>query len=264
MFEHSHDHRATGSAAREGTRQGALLSPGSVDWRRLFGYLMPYRGRMVLAILALVLSTGFGLAFPIVIVRLLDTTTRTGNYGTLNMLAALLIGLFLLQASFSFLQTYQLSYIGERIVYDLRTSLYGRLHSLSLDFYADRRVGDLVSRLSSDVTQMRTMLTTNLTALLSQVLTLVGSIVIVLSMNARLTLFILALVPVLIVIAFVFGRRIRAGSTQIQDELAASTVVAEEGLQAIRVVKSFGRERYETQRYGVAMERTLELRCAWW
>ena len=92
---------------------------------------------------------------------------------------------------------------------DLRTSLYSHLQHLSLDFYAERRVGDLVSRLSSDVTQMRTMLTSNLTSLLSQVVTLIGSIVIVFTMNARFIFFILALLPVLIGVAFTFGRRIR-------------------------------------------------------
>ena len=101
------------------------------------------------------------------------------------------------------------------------------------------------------------MLTTNVTSLLSQVLTLVGSIVIVLTMNTRFTLFILALLPVLILIAFLFGSRIQKGSTRVQDQLAASTVVAEEGLQGIRVVKSFGREGYETRRYNTAMEKTF-------
>ncbi len=236
----------------------ARFSIKAVDWRRLFGYLKPYRGRMALAILALLLSTGFGLAFPAVIVRLLDTVTQAREFGPLNMMAGTLIGIFLFQAAFSFLQSYLLAYIGERIVYDLRTSLYNHLQELSLDFYAARRVGDLVSRLSSDVTQMRAMLTTNITALLSQALTLVGSIVIVLTMNARFTLFILALAPVLIGIAFVFGRRITKGSTRVQDQLAASTVVAEEGLQGIRVVKSFGREAYEMQRYDTAMEKTFQ------
>jgi subfamily B ATP-binding cassette protein MsbA len=212
---------------------------------------------MGLAILALLLSSGFGLAFPLVIARLLDSVTQARDFGPLNMLAGLLVAIFLLQAVFSFAQSYLLTYIGERIVYDLRTSLYHHLQKLPLDFYALRRVGDLVSRLSSDVTQMRTMLTSNLTMLLSQVLSLVGSITILLTLNARFTLFILALVPVLIGIVFTFGRRIQKGSTRIQDQLADSTVVAEEGLQGIRVVKSFGREDYETQRYNTAMEKTF-------
>lgn len=233
------------------------LMLGAVNWRRLFGYLQPYWGRMTLAVLALLLSTGFGLVFPTLIVRLLDSVTSAHDMGPLNRLGAMLVGVFLLQASFSFIQSYLLAEIGERIVLDLRTSLYSHLQRLSLNFYATRRVGDLVSRLSSDVTQMRTMLTSNITTLLSQVVMLVGSIVIVINMNPRFALFILALLPVLFGIAFLFGSRITKGSTKIQDELAASTVVAEEGLQGIRVVKSFGREGYETRRYHSAMQRTL-------
>jgi subfamily B ATP-binding cassette protein MsbA len=230
----------------------------SIDWQRLLSYLKPYRARMGLAFLALLISTGFGLAFPAVIVRLLDTVTRTKDNGPLNTLALLLIGLFLLQSAFTFLQSYLLAYIGERIVFDLRTSLYQKLQSLSLDFYATHRVGEIVSRLSSDVTQVRTMLTSNLTSFFGQSLTLIGAVVIVLTMNARLTLFILALIPVLVVIGFVFGGRIEKVSTGVQDQLAASTVVAEEGLQGVRVVKSFGRERHEIGRYRAAMEKTFQ------
>ena len=228
-----------------------------VNWRRLLGYLKPYRRRMGLAVLSLVLSTGFGLAFPAIIVRLLDSVTKSQSLSSLNMLAGLLIAIFLAQAVFSFVQSYLLAYVGGHIVYDLRTSLYARLQQLSLDFYALRRVGDLVSRLSSDVTQMRTMLTNNLTMMLSQTLTLVGSVTILLTMNARFTIFILALVPVLLGVAFAFGNRIRKSSTHVQDQLAASTVVAEEGLQGIRIVKSFGREDYETGRYHDAMDKTF-------
>ena len=227
-----------------------------VDWRRLAGYLRPYWGRMLVAALALLLSTGSGLVFPLVIVRLLETVTRTHDLGSLNALALLLVGVFLLQAGFSAVQSYLLASTGERIVYDLRTSLYRQLQRLSLDFYDERRVGDVVSRLTSDVTLLRALLTSNLTQLLSQLLTLVGAVVIVLRLDAGLTLFILALVPVLIVVAGVFGGRVQRVSRQVQDDLAGATVVAEEGLQGIRVVKSFGREAYETERYQGAAERT--------
>jgi subfamily B ATP-binding cassette protein MsbA len=237
---------------------GPAVSFKSVNWGRLLGYLKPYKGRMGLALLALILSSGFGLAFPLVIVRLLDSVTKAKDFGPLNLLAGALGVIFLLQAAFGFFQSYLLAYIGEHIVYDLRTSLYRHLQQLSLDFYSSRRVGDLVSRLSSDVTQMRSMLTNNLTMLLSQVVSLIGSVAILMTLNASFTLFILGLVPVLIGVAFFFGRIIRKGSTDIQDQLADSTVVAEEGLQGIRVVKSFGREEYETQRYTNAMEKTFK------
>jgi subfamily B ATP-binding cassette protein MsbA len=236
---------------------GSAPSFKEINWRRLLAYLKPYWGRMTLALIALLISAVFGLAFPLVIVRLLDSVTQAKTYAPLNHLAVILVGIFLMQASFTSIQSYLLAYIGEHIVFDLRTSLYTQLHKLSLSFYSSRRVGDIVSRLSSDVTQMRTMLTNNLTGFLSQMLTLIGSIVIVTMMNARLTLFILALVPVLIVVAGVFGSRLQKASTHIQDQLADSTVVAEEGLQGIRVVKSFGREEYEVRRYNGAMEKTF-------
>ncbi len=228
-----------------------------VKWGRLTAYLKPYWKKMALALIALLVSSGFGLAFPLVIVRLLDTVTKATSFAPLNNLALVLVGIFLLQAVFTFLQSYLLTYIGEHIVFDLRKNLYTHLQALSLDFYAVRRVGEIISRLSSDVTQVRSLLTTNITSLLSQVVALVGSIVIVLTMNAQLTLFILALAPVLILIAYFFGSRIHKASVGVQDQLAGSTIVAEEGLQGIRVVKSFGRETFETGRYNNALEHTF-------
>lgn len=249
--EHEHDRRMFSSKDQE------KFSLKSVNWGRLLSYLKPYRTQMILAVLALLLSSAFGLAFPLVIVRLLDSVTKTKSYGLLNLLAGALVVIFLLQALFNFVQSYLLSYVGEHIVYDLRTKLYSHLQELSLDFYSTRRVGDLVSRLSSDVTQMRNVLTSTLTSLLSQLLTLIGSIIILLTLNTNFTLFILGLVPIILIIAFTFGRSIQKGSTKIQDQLADSTVVAEEGLQGIRVVKSFGREEFETKRYDASMEKTF-------
>lgn len=255
MFEPPEDLEERRRALAEQEKSAIPLK--AVNWKRLFTYLKPYWGRMTLAILALLASSGFGLAFPLMIVRLLDSVTKVKNFALLNNLALLLGGIFLFQAAFSFFQNYLLTYIGEHIVYDLRTSLYNHLQNLSLDFYANRRVGDIVSRLSSDVTMMRAVLTGNFTAFLSQLVSLIGSIVIVVTLNARLTLFILALIPALLLVAFLFGSRIQKGSTRVQDQLADSTVVAEEGLQGIRVVKSFGREPYETKRYKDAMEKTF-------
>lgn len=229
----------------------------AVNWRRLFAYLTPFKARMAAVLFILLLYTGFGLVFPLVIVQLLETVTRGADVGPLNRLALALVLVFLLQAFFGFLQSYLLAYIGERIVLRLRSELFRQLQNLSLDFFAERRVGEIVSRFSSDVTQVRTVLTSSLTTLLSQGLTLVGAVVIVLNLNARFTLFIVALVPALILIAIFFGRRVQRVSTRVQDQLAGATVVVEEGLQGIRVVKGFAREDYEIQRYDGAMEKTF-------
>src|SRR5579871_63774 len=256
MHDRSNGHHRARFAISD--RKEPPVSIKVVNWRRLFAWLSPYKGRMVLAALALLISTGLGLSFPMVIVRLLDSVTRTKSMGALNHLALLLVGIFLAQAAFSFLQSTLLMVVGEHIVCDLRTALYNHLHRLSLDFFSSRRVGEIVSRLSSDVTQMRSVLTSNLTSLLSQTVSLVGALTIVVSMNARLTLFIVALVPAVILVASVFGRRLHKASMAVQDQLAESTTVAEEALQGIRVVKSFGRERHETDRYGSAIRRAFQ------
>jgi subfamily B ATP-binding cassette protein MsbA len=228
-----------------------------VRWGRLFSYLRPYRWQMMLAIIALTISSGIGLAFPLVIVQILESVLNEGDTGQLDLLALSLVGLFFLQATFTFVQSFTLSYIGEHIVLDIRTSLYRHLQKLSLNFYASRRVGEIISRISNDVTLVRQVLTSNITSLLSQSLTLVGSVVIVFLFNPSLTLFVLGMAAVLVIIAVVFGMAFERLSTRVQDRLADSTVVAEEGLANVRIVKSFARESYETARYSESMQQTF-------
>lgn len=212
---------------------------------------------MALAIAMLAGSSAIGLAFPLVIVRLLDAVLQQQNLTLLNGLALALLGMFLLQALLTFGQSYTLNVIGERIVLDLRVALYRHLQSLSLDFFANRRTGEILSRLSSDVTQVRAVLTNNITQLLSSLIALIGSVTIVFLLNPRLVGFVLVLALGVVAVAASFGRMLQRLSTRAQDELATATVAVEEGLQGIRVVKSFARERYEVERYTAAMQRTL-------
>ena len=121
--------------------------------------------------------------------------------------------------------------------------------TLSLDFHAGRRVGELVSRLSSDVTLVRTMLTQTVTSLLSSLIGLVGSVMILFTLSPTLLLIALLLAPALIAVAFVFGRPLQRVSTEVQDAIAQSTTTAEEALSGIRVVKSYVREDWELERY---------------
>lgn len=228
-----------------------------VPWRRLFGYLRPHVGSMLIAMVALLVSTGASLALPLFIGTAVGDVLTRGSLAELNQLIILLIGLFVVMAIASFVQTYFLGVVGENIVYELRTSLYQRLITLSLSFYSQHRVGELVSRLSSDVTLVRTMLTSSITTILSSTISLVGSIVIVFTLNPSLTLFILLLMPALVAIAFIFGRPLERMSTRVQDDLASATVTVEEGLSGVRVVKSFGREPFEDQRYRRDLGRAL-------
>ncbi len=212
---------------------------------------------MALAVVMLTIGAALGLVFPWIMQNLVDTVLAQGNLAELNTITLILIGTFLIRGVVYFVQDYTLAYAGERIVVDLRRETYAHVHTLSLRFFADRRVGELISRLSADVTLVRTALTVNVANVLGQAITFVGSLVLMFALNWRLSSFILVLVPVLIVIATVFGRQMRRLSTAVQDQLAGSTALAEEALSGARVVKAFGREGYEAGRYADQIERAF-------
>ena len=219
------------------------------DLLRLLSYTRPYRVRLAVALLSLLVAGALGLAFPQVVRMLIDAAFVERDSDKLNKLAVLLVGVFAAQAGFSFLRTYLLSYTGERIVADVRTQVYNHLTGLPVSFFANRRVGELTSRLASDVSVVQTVTTGSVTELLRLSLMLVGGVVIIFITNTRLSLLMLAIVPVVIVAAHFYGRYVRRLSTQVQDRLAEANSVLEETLSAIRIVQSFVREEYERARY---------------
>jgi subfamily B ATP-binding cassette protein MsbA len=220
-----------------------------VPWSRLFGYLRPHVRLFGAALLALIISTLAGLALPLVIGGFVGEVVSAGDTGGLDLLILALVGVTLVLAATSLAQTWALGVMGERIVARLRDEVFERLVSLELDFHVQRRVGELISRLSSDVTQVRMMLTHTLTSLLSSALSLVGAVAVLFLLSPTLLIIFLALAPALVIVAMLFARPLRRLSTRVQDSLADSTTTAEEALSGIRVVKSFGREAWEQERY---------------
>jgi subfamily B ATP-binding cassette protein MsbA len=230
---------------------------GPVNFRRLLSYLKPYRGRMALALMTLLVSSLLSLVFPAVIQQVVDSVLVASDVRLLDQITLLLLLVFMIRSASTLVEVYNLNYVGERIVVDIRLQLYRHLQQLSLSFFLQRRVGELVSRLSSDVTVMRTVLTNNVNTLLQQSLIMIGSVAIMLLLNWRLTLFILVLAPVIVALGAGFGILMRRTSTQIHDELAAATTVVDEVFQNIREVKSFVREPYEIARYEAAVDKTF-------
>ena len=224
-----------------------------VQWRRLTSYLSPYKRRLLLAMVGLIFSAGLSLVFPAVIQNVVDSVFTQSDLRLLDAITAALLLVFAFRSLAAFVQNYNLDFVGEKIVMDIRQELYAHLQSLSIKFFTDRRVGELISRISSDVTVMRTVLTGNLSALLQQSLTLLGAVAVMFWLNWRLTMFIIVLMPFIVIVGFIFGIYIRRTSTKVQDEIAGATVIAEEVFQNIREVKSFVREAYEVKRYNRAI-----------
>lgn len=231
---------------------------GPVNWRRLVGYLRPYWGYMVVALLATAGSAALSLVFPWVIQNVIDSVLTQQNLELLNQITLGLLAVFLLRSATSLIETYLLNYVGERLVVDMRTQLYQHLQSLSLGFFVQRGVGELASRMSNDVGAIRSVLTNNINTLIQQVLIMIGAVIVMLAINWRLSLFIIGLAPIIIALAAVFGFRLRRINTEISDELAGALNVATEALQNVREVKSFAREPYEIERHNSAIQKAFK------
>ena len=225
--------------------------------RRLFRYVRPYWLQMLLATVALLCSSLIALALPWAVSLLVDSVFTSSNAQLLNQIALGLLGLFVIQAGFYFVEAFYLARVGQRVVADLRIDLHRRLLSLPAFFFDNRRVGEMVSRVTNDVTLVQTVLTETPVAFLRQAVTFIGALALMLYLNWQLTLFILAILPPITFFAIYFGRRIERVSTEVQDRLADSTTVLEESLSGIRVIKSFGRQGYEQERFTAQVERTF-------
>jgi ATP-binding cassette, subfamily B, bacterial MsbA len=249
---------------REGAQNGPRLNfeelrkqARDVSWGRLFAYVKPYRWQLVLALFCLALSTSTGLLLPLVAGQLINAIAGQAATFSLNQAAIFLIAVTLVQAVFNLIQSYSFSFIGERVVSDLRIHAYSHLQQLSLSFFNNRRVGEITSRITNDVTLIQAAVTTNVASLLSSTIQFVGAIALMLTVSWQLTSMALLLVPFVSVLGILFGRWLRRISTEVQDRLADASSVLEESVAGIRIVKSFAREPYEISRFRSSVEATF-------
>ena len=227
------------------------------ELRRLLGFVRPYWRRMAVAVIFLIISSILGLVLPWAVRGLIDTVFVSNNLAALNRVALFLLGVFVMQSVFVFSRDYLLSYVGERVVANLRRGVYEQLMRLSLGFFTRRSAGEIISRITNDVTLIQTTITTNLVSLLGQALTLVGGVVVIVALNWRLTGVMAGVIPVVIVVTAYFSRRLRAYSVVVQDRLAEATSILEETIGGIRVVQSFAREPHEIQRFRSKVDDTF-------
>lgn len=205
------------------------------------------------------LSSLLALVFPLVVRTLLDAAFVDRNAQLLNRIALGLLALFATTAVLNYIQTYWLSATGERAVAGLRSELFAKLLAMPPGFFAERRTGELMSRLTADVALLQGILSHQLAEGARQVLALVGGVTILTLMQPRLMLTALAVVPLVVGSAMYFGRRLKRITTGVQDELAESVAVAEEAVSQIRVVQGFAREPFERTRYGERIGRVIAI-----
>jgi|TARA_B110000046_G_scaffold186023_1_gene231498 ABC-type multidrug transport system fused ATPase/permease subunit len=211
----------------------------------IFKFFMPFKMNFVGGLLFLFLSSAGTLAFPYFLGDIMDTN----SIAEINRLAIILITIFAANAIFSYFRIYLFEYVTQKGLQNLKAQVYSKLITLPLSYYSSKRTGELTSRLSNDISLLQTTLTTSSAEFIRQIITIAGGIVLLTSISLKLTGFMLLVVPVIALIAVIFGKLIKKLAKQTQNTIADSNIIVEETLQSINTVKSFTNEQYEISRY---------------
>lgn len=234
----------------------------------LFTYLKPYRTKFILSMVFIALSAFTTSLFPFFLGKMIDAAapgSSTGMMGgapsmieglglkevkwTLNFTLILIFVQLGFQTIFSFMRVYLLTEVGEKSLADMRRDVYSKLLSMPMSYFTEKRVGELSNRISSDLSQIQDAISFTLAEFLRGIFTLIIGLGFIFWISTKLALVMLAVVPVIAVLAVVFGMRIRKMARKAQDQLAESGTIVQETFQGISIVKAFTSEVYEISRY---------------
>jgi len=222
---------------------------GLRELSKLYMFLKPYGWLFALGLLCLLVSTGASLLFPKLLGDMVDIANKGEMQEGIRRTGILLFLILTAQALFSYTRTRLFVVVTEKTLASIRQHLYNHLIRLPMSFFSERRVGELNSRISSDISLLQDSLTGTLADLLSQMLVIIGGITFMMISSYQLTLFTLAIVPAMALFAFYSGRAIRRYSKKAQSFVAESNTIVEETLQGIQNVKAFTNETFESNRY---------------
>ena len=241
------------------------------SWRkaaRFLRYLKPYAGTYFIGWIFLVLSTSAGLVFPYLMGKLLGSTNTTANpeqairlidLSNVNQIALGLFILFFFQSVFSFVRVVLFNNVTENALRDMRNDAFENLVNMPMDFFNRQKVGELTSRVASDITQIQEVLRTTIAEFFRQIIIVFGGIAFLFFISWKLSLIMLATVPVMAIVAVFFGRYIRKLSKEAQDYIATSNSILEEALTGIANVKAFTNEWFLLGKYKKSTQQTRDL-----
>ena len=237
----------------------AKLNAGSLNKALLiFKYAGDHKWKFYVGLLFLLFTGATALAFP-KLMGMLIACVKNKNNTQANTIALSLIGILTFQALFSFFRLSLFVNFTENTLANLRLALYSNLIKLPMSFFSQKRVGELNSRISSDITQIQDTLTTTIAEFLRQFILIIGGVILLATQSIKLTLMMISVVPVVGVAAVFFGRFIRKYSKKVQDQVAESQVVVEETMQGISIVKAFANEWYEIERYTTKIREVVKV-----
>ncbi|MDB5012035.1 MAG: ATP-binding cassette protein [Daejeonella sp.] len=261
-----------------GNAQGEELPKAKINKQsiqqvlKLLSYLKPYRSKFLFGLLFLVISSSSSFLFPLLMGRLVGSGHVPSGAGSMapkelldafpkdiNTVALVLLAVLFIQSIFSYFRINWFVEVAEKGLADIRRDTYFKLITLPMNFFAQRRVGELNSRLSADLSQIQDAITTTLAEMIRQTIIFIGGIILLVLVSVKLTLALLAVLPILVIVGVFFGRFIRKISRQAQDKLAESNTIVEETLQGISNVKAFVNETFEVARYNKSIRDVVKI-----
>ena len=224
--------------------------------RRLFTYLLPHRARLLLVLAAVTVYTGTVVALPWMVAKIIDEYVREGNLSGLNVVVLIFVGIALLQYGSQYVHLRTMSFVGQRVLYDLRVGLFSHLQGLSMKFYNRNETGRVMSRVQNDVSQLQEFISI-VVITIADVLSLAGIITAMMLMNAGLAAITLSVIPVLVLMMAIWQRFARRAFMRARRAISVVNGNLQENISGVRVIQSMNRERANIRSFGDANSENL-------
>ena len=218
---------------------------------RILSYIKPYMHRLIFAMFCTIMAAAGNLYIPWIIKDMIDEVLADKNGTMLNWIAASIIAIFVVRGLFWYGQNYLMSYVGQSVIIDIRAAVFKKLQRLSVSFYDKNKTGTIMSYVTNDVNALQSAMVENTIEMITEGFILIGSVVAMIYLDWRLTLFTVCTFPVVLWFMEFFGKKIRKTGGRIQECTADITSVLQESVASARVIKSFVREDYEVDRFYV-------------
>ena len=219
------------------------------NYLRLLAYIKPYKKRLAAAVVCIIMAAGANLYLPWIIKDMIDDVLMSKDMLMLNLIAAGILVVMFTRGVFYYGQSYLVSYVGQRVIIDVRSVLFRKFQKMPLSYYDRQQTGTVMSYITNDVSAMQSAIVDNLIELVTESSILIGSLAMMIYLDWKLSLLTLMTNPLVGFAMKIFGRKLKRSSTVIQERAAEITSLLQESISAIRVVKSFVRETYEIRRF---------------
>ena len=219
------------------------------NYMRLLAYIKPYTRRLALAVVCIIMAAGANLYLPWIIKDMIDDVLMSKDMVMLNLIAVGILVVMFTRGVFYYGQSYLVSYVGQRVIIDVRSVLFRKFQRMPLSYYDKQQTGTVMSYITNDVAVMQSAIVDNLIELVTESSILIGSLAMMVYLDWKLSLLTLMTIPLVGFAMKIFGRKLKSSSTVIQERVAEITSLLQESISAIRVVKSFVRESYEIKRF---------------